>query len=78
MKTIIELAREAGMPIDDDSFIFQATRERVTRFAALIRAVALEEAAGVCETNADRWPGTSKVYAAMECAAAILALKDKP
>ena len=77
MKTIIELAREAGMPIDDDSFIFQATRERVTRFAALIRAVALEEAAGVCETNADRWPGTSKVYAAMECAAAIRALKGE-
>ena len=41
------------------------------------RAAALEEAAGVCEVNADRWPGTSKVYAAMECAAAIRQLKDK-
>jgi hypothetical protein len=40
---IIELAREAGMPIDDERFIFQATRERVTRFAALVRAAALAE-----------------------------------
>ena len=42
---IIELAREAGMPIDDGSFIFQARRERVIRFANLIRAEVLEEAA---------------------------------
>ena len=77
MKSIIELAREAGMTITN-SFADEMFIAVLTRFAALVRNEALEEAALVCETNADRWPGTSKVYAAMECAAAIRALKDKP
>ena len=82
---IMKLAKEAGL-------ILTAEREtpgwsaplpgatypdRLERFAALVRAQTLEEATVVCETNADRWPGTSKVYAAMECAAAIRALKGE-
>ena len=79
---IIELAREAdltfmGADAHCREDYFTATREELERFAALVRAAALEEATVVCETNADRWPGTSKVYAAMECAAAIRALKGE-
>ena len=77
-QNIIELAKQAGIP----TLLFPDGVEQLSaaheRFAALVRAAALEEAAVVCETNADRWPGTSKVYAAMECAAAIRALKGTP
>ncbi len=70
---VIRMAREAGMPIDDDSFIFQATRERVTRFAAMVAAAEREACAKVCEENADRWLGTrfGGYGAAYQCASAI-------
>ena len=74
------MAREAGMPIDDEHFVFQATRERVTKFAALVRAAALEEAAGVCDEQAHDWHLHAKggpVSAYNACAAAIRQLKDK-
>ena len=76
MKSIIELAKQAGYQHLPTVRLAYSGFD-LKRFADLIRAAALEEAAGVCETNADRWPGTSKVYAAMECAAAIRALKEK-
>ena len=80
------MAREAGMPIDDEHFVFQATRERVTKFAALVRAAALEEAAGVCEnTLAHHYmkqviPAHDEALllaACADCAAAIRALKEQ-
>ena len=72
---IIGLAKQAGFSIHTEDSNYM---EMLYSFAALVRAQTLEEAAVVCETNADRWPGTSKVYAAMECAAAIRALKGTP
>lgn len=75
------MAREAGMPIDDEHFVFQATRERVTKFAALVRAAALEEAAGVCDDKHDEWrfgDGEDAASGPKDCAAAIRQLKDKP
>lgn len=55
MKTIEELAREAGCPnrrnIWPPTFTktFDFSAAQLTRFAALVRAQALEEAAALCE-----------------------------
>ena len=81
---IIELAKQAGFKERNgiirtmhSSGAWVGINEEVKAFAALVRNEALEEAALVCEANADRWPGTSKVYAAMECAAASRKLKER-
>jgi len=67
------------MTHNGDVLMVDATAHRaIQKMLTEARAAALEEAAVVCETNADRWPGTSKVYAAMECADAIRALKGTP
>lgn len=50
---IIRMAREAGMPIDDACFRFQATQERVTCFAALVAAAAKAEEREACAKVCD-------------------------
>lgn len=88
---IIELAREAdltfmGADAHCREDYFTATREELERFAALIRAEVLEEAAGVCEnTLAQHYmkqviPTNDEALllaACADCAAAIRALKEK-
>ena len=66
---IIELAKEAGLHRTEwnDWLCYDKTLER---FAALVRAEALEEAAKVCETDEMRYECSD------ECAAAIRGLKD--
>jgi hypothetical protein len=78
--TIERLAREAGMTQDGDCwFSFDAgdcdvTSHALARFAALVRADALEQAAKVCESIV-----AADEYAyADECSAKIRALKDAP
>ncbi len=45
---------------------------------AAARAQALEDAAGVCDEQAKRWPNNAaKAYVAHECARAVEALKGK-
>jgi hypothetical protein len=71
---IIELAREAGFhkwytqPKEHPDHV-----AIVARFAALIRAEALEEAEGVCEEVYR----AGRVHQAQDCVAAIRALKEK-
>jgi len=76
---IIEMARQAGF-ITDFGCRETASDELLTRFAALVRAAALEEAAGVCDEQAHDWHLHAKggpVSAYNACAAAIRQLKDK-
>ena len=68
---IIELAKEAGIETEW-SFDFKI---RLERFAALVRAEALEEAAKVCEEKYRRGPVYKSWMIADECAAAIRGLK---
>jgi hypothetical protein len=76
------LAREAGMTQDGDCwFSFDAgdcdvTSHALARFAALVRAQALEDAAKVCESR--QTPGTGSVAILNGAAEAIRALKDAP
>ena len=49
MKSIIELAREAGFDPHDMSADFTCNFKDIERFAALVRAAALEEAVEVLE-----------------------------
>ena len=98
---IIELAREAGFkdPTPADGYMGNAYDYRdgkdsggsLTRFAALVRTAALEEAAGVCEEVHDRYPTdispdgasvdaqSAKMarITATNCAAAIRAMKEQ-
>jgi len=87
---IIELAKQAGFkdPTPADGYMGNAYDHRdgkdsggsLTRFAALVRAAALEEAAGVCDEQAHDWHLHAKggpVSAYNACAAAIRQLKDK-
>ena len=74
---IIELAKQAGFhqwytqPEGHPEHV-----AIVYRFAALVRAAALEEAAGVCEKHIDGTPEWN--FAAINCADAIRALtKEK-
>lgn len=65
---IIEMARQAG-------FDLMAENPKLVRFAALVRAAALEEAADICERlglsqNSEWEAGT------LDCAAAIRQLKE--
>lgn len=79
MKTITELAREAGLVLTcdvQDAYIRDGRYgKQLERFAALVRAAALEEAADICERlglsqNSEWEAGT------LDCAAAIRQLKE--
>ena len=91
------LAREAGLccdkghwfsPAGDPEDEIDVSTEDLTRFAALIRAQALEDAARACEARAEDHEESASlendsrfaVYAKHErrCASAVRALKDKP
>jgi len=85
---IIELARQAanGMLRFDTEGEWRLNQKEVERFAHLVRAQALEEAAGVCEnTLAQHYmkqviPTHDEALllaACADCASAIRALKDK-
>ena len=83
---ISELAREAGFDPHDMSADFTCNFKDIERFAALVRAAALEEAAGVCDdTLAQHYmkqtiPAHDEAMllaACADCAAAILALKGQ-
>ncbi len=79
---IIELARQAanGMLRFDAEGEWRLNQKEVERFAHLVRAQALEEAAGVCDERAHDWHLHAKggpVSAYNACAAAIRQLKDK-
>jgi hypothetical protein len=71
---VIELAREAGIP----TLLFPDGVEELSaahkRFAALVRAAALEEAADIC----DRVNNYDNPMTAGDCADAIRALKGTP
>jgi len=59
----------------------KASGGSLTRFAAPVRAAALEEAAGVCDDKHDEWrfgDGEDAASGPKDCAAAIRQLKDKP
>jgi hypothetical protein len=103
MKSIIELAKSAGLYVgtnisgvtlvggspSNNKLIVHLDIEEMERFAALVRAEVLEEAAGVCEEVHDRYPTdifpdgqsvdaqSAKMarITANNCAAAIRALK---
>ena len=85
---IIELAREAGMEWQGgfSRVVECATQPELERFAALVRAQTLEEAAWVCEnTLAQHYmkqviPTHDEALllaACADCAAAIRALKEQ-
>jgi len=74
MKTIEELAREAGFELtetceDEHDCWWEGRFAAFTHFAALVRAEALEEAALECENN-------RLLNGGGKCATAIRALKD--
>jgi hypothetical protein len=97
MKSIIEMAKQAGFGIDESPCVLQPyviqplhgkIDDELTRFAHLVRAAALEEAAGVCENVSfgamNDWSlkykplDQGREIGAGECAAAIRALaKEK-
>lgn len=70
MKTIIEMAREAGMA-GFDGVVHAAFQ--LEAFAALVRADEREACAKVCVAVAERniWWDINEIEAAVECAAAI-------
>jgi hypothetical protein len=81
MKSIIEMAKQAGFGIDESPCVLQPyviqplhgkIDDELTRFAALV----LEEAAGVCERIDTAAFGVERP-APNDCAAAIRALKEK-
>ena len=84
---IIELAREAGMEWQGgfSRVVECATQPELERFAALVRAQTLEEAAGVCENTLAQHYMKQVILthdealllaACADCAAAIRARKD--
>ena len=71
---LIELAKQAG-PLITTPF-----DQWCENFAALVRAAALEEAAGVCDDKHDEWrfgDGEDSTSGPKDCAVAIRQLKDK-
>lgn len=87
-KTLEDMAREAGFsdttgPLRDGSgrwrYYIRGEPDALERFAALVRAQALDEAAAVCTSYA---ASTDYSYEARVCAEYarddILALKDRP
>ena len=78
MKSIIELARVAGFDCAPDGLIYVnepdgVCGDELTRFATLVRAAALDEAAGVCGEYDEGWYVYRK--SAAQCATAIQQLK---
>ena len=61
---IERLAREAGMEYDPHWFSWSVEDENIERFAALVRAQAMERCAGIAE-NFDL--GTPEGHAIAEC-----------
>jgi hypothetical protein len=85
MKTIEELAREAGLYVDEFGIAPNAREDApditvaVKRFAALVRAQALEEAArALDQRQRDNEGWTEQEHEAEQCAAAVRALAEKP
>jgi hypothetical protein len=85
MKSIIELAKQAGFGIDESPCVLQPyviqplhgkIDDELRRFAQLVRAEVLEEAAGVCERIDTAAFGVERP-APNDCAAAIRALKGE-
>jgi hypothetical protein len=73
MKSIIELAEQAGFEIDCCSLQWH---ERIERFAHLVRQQALEEAAQECENQKVGFPSYFEIDERIAgCANAIRALK---
>ena len=66
MKTVIEMAREAGFHVGDQ-FVAGASESELERFAELVRADEREACAGLCDRFANR------MMSAEECADAIRA-----
>lgn len=87
---IIDLAQEAGVRITfdwagrpyatfirDDGELYLRRADALIRFAALVRAAALEEAAQVCDRGAEQLLHAYKREGAARCAAAIRAMKEQ-
>ena len=70
---IIELAKEAGFE-ESDFYFDNKEANRLERFAALVRAEALEEAAKKLEGLTLAFPGRADLTVT-QCAAAIRGLK---
>ena len=76
---LIELAKQAELYLDGENTqqpLYVLSPSDLERFAALVRAAALEEAAGVCDEQAHDWHLHAKggpVAAYNACAAAIRA-----
>ena len=70
MKTIIEMAHEAGFAEKDAMYrvAFVANKNNLERFAALVRAEERDECACLCDALE-----RTKVYGAKECAEGIRA-----
>ncbi len=74
MTTDIERhASTVGIGWDEDGQIWESTRTQLERFAALVRAEALEEAAKACDVTPP-YPFRHSI----EAAHAVRAMKDKP
>ena len=71
---IIRMAREAGMTVCRDEWVFG---EMLERFAALVAAAEREACAKVCEVRADEEIGMAYQGIALDCADAIRARKEK-
>jgi hypothetical protein len=83
---IIEMAKQAGFGIDESPCVLQPyviqplhgkIDDELRRFAHLVRAEVLEEAAGVCDEHANASKMVYTGLSAMHCAAAIRALKGE-
>jgi hypothetical protein len=73
---IIELAKQAGNgKVRSQGDCHMLYPDELKRFAALVRAAALEEAAGVCDRAGE--PGLGAKYQGEVFAAAIRQLKEK-
>ena len=72
---IIELAKEAGAMFDHMTWVERDLAPVFERFATLVRAEALEEAAKVCDTRSEQWITNNDALEARRCAAAIRVLK---
>lgn len=84
MKSIIELAREAGMEWQGGftRVVECVTQSELERFATLVRAAALDEAARMVENLPLEWPDQPSIAQTEratigDCAAAIRALKEQ-
>ena len=75
MKDIESMAREAGMVVVGDQF---SLLPFLVRFAALVRAQALEQAARVCEAQEYQYWRASEDqdFTPQDCADAIRAIAD--